>query len=525
MMDSRLSSCAPPRASLGRRLTLPLLVLLLSTGVPTGCSKESAPSPAAERGHGPPVPVRIAPVLKKTVPVQIRTFGRVEPYATVSVRAQVTGQITRVAFLEGQSVKEGEVLFNIDSQPFEVALKQAEANLARDAVVAKKADLDAVRAERLLEVAVRQAEANLARDAVVAKNADIEALQAARLLEAALKQADASLARNNAIAKNAESEAARAQKLLEDGVYSPQKYDNLRSSADAAAAAVQVDMAVREGVLARQKYDTTRSPAEVAAANLRVSEVSKESAAVQQKYDTSRAAAEVAAAALRVDEAAVENAKLLLSYCTVRAPIDGRAGTILLKQGAIVKANDSDLVVINQIHPIYVTFSVPEQQLPLIRKYMAAGKLEVRAIIPNDEASPPVGEVTFVDNAIDTATSTIRLKATFDNRDERLWPGQFVNVVMTLTNQPDTLVVPTVAVQTSQQGTFVYVVKSDSTVEARPVAVGGAIEEETVIVSGLKAGERVVTDGQLRLVPGSKVEDKSKAERKAPDRPAERARK
>jgi membrane fusion protein, multidrug efflux system len=165
--------------------------------------------------------------------------------------------------------------------------------------------------------------------------------------------------------------------------------------------------------------------------------------------------------------------------------------------------------VINQITPIYADFSVPEQFLPEIKKHMAAGKLGVKAIIPNDEGSPEPGVLTFVNNAVDSATGTILLKGTFPNPRRRLWPGQFVNVVLTLSARPNAVIVPTRAIQTGQEGQFVFVVKPDRTVESRPVVVGAALDADTVIEKGLQVGESVVTDGQLRLVPGSRVEIKS----------------
>jgi multidrug efflux system membrane fusion protein len=176
-----------------------------------------------------------------------------------------------------------------------------------------------------------------------------------------------------------------------------------------------------------------------------------------------------------------------------------------------VKANDISLVVINQINPIYVTFSVPEQNLTEIKKYMTAGSLKVEAIIPNEEKRPEQGVLTFIDNAVDSTTGTIRLKGTFINKEKRLWPGQFVNVILTLTTQPNAVVIPSQAIQNGQEGRYVFVVKADFSVESRPIIVGRVIENETVIEEGLRLGETIVTDGQLRLYPGAKVEIKTSA--------------
>lgn len=270
-----------------------------------------------------------------------------------------------------------------------------------------------------------------------------------RPFEAALKQAEANLQRDLARAKSASEDARRYESLIQRQVVSPQQYEKVRSDADALEAAVLAD------------------------------------------------------------RAAVENAKIQLGYCSIYSPIDGRTGSLMVKQGNIIKADDMNLIVINQIVPIDVAFSVPEQNLQEIKKYMALGKLQVDALVPSNNERPEQGTVTFVDNAVDTSTGTIRLKGTFSNREKKLWPGQFVNVVLTLTREPNTIVVPSQAIQTGQQGQYVFVVKQDLTVESRPVVVGRSVNSETVVQKGLLADEKVVTDGQLRLYPGAKVEIKS----------------
>jgi multidrug efflux system membrane fusion protein len=223
-------------------------------------------------------------------------------------------------------------------------------------------------------------------------------------------------------------------------------------------------------------------------------------------------------AGVDADTAAVENAKTQLSFCTIRSPIDGRTGSRTVDVGNIIKAVDMQpMVMINQVHPIYVGFSIPEQQLPLAKKYLSdKKKMKVEAIIPGDPGLPAIGELTFIDNAIDATTGTILLKGTFPNDDRRLWPGQYVNVVLTLTEQPNALVIPDVAVQTSQQGQYVFVLKSDQTVEARPVTTGRPVDDSIVIEKGLQPQEQVVTDGQFRLVDGARVEVVQAAE-KAPE--------
>src|SRR4030042_5517645 len=230
-------------------------------------------------------------------------------------------------------------------------------------------------------------------------------------------------------------------------------------------------------------------------------------AASRPQYDQFRTNAEALEATVRLDEAAVENAKILLSYCFIPSPIDGRTGNLLVTRGNIIKANDITLITINQIRPIYVAFSVPEQNLAEIKKYRARGKsLRVAALLPNAATSPEQGVLTFIDNTVDKTTGTILLKGTFPNKKKRLCAGQFVNVSLTLTTQPNAIIVPAPAVQTGQQGQYVFVIKPDLTGEARPGVVDRTINNEAIIDKGLKAGERVVTDGQLQLVPGAQVE-------------------
>lgn len=231
----------------------------------------------------------------------------------------------------------------------------------------------------------------------------------------------------------------------------------------------------------------------------------------REQADQTRAAADAAAATLLADQAGVENARLQLDYCSIRSPIDGVAGALLVHAGNVVKANDPDhpLVVIQQVSPVYVAFSVPASQLPEIKRSMGRGMVRVTAT-PSDVASAPAGGMlTFVDNAVDLTTGTIQLKALFPNKDKALWPGQFVNIVLTLSTQPDAILVPTQAVQTGQEGAYLFVVKADETVESRPVIVGRTMGAETVIEQGVSPGERVVTDGQLRLATGVKIDIKT----------------
>jgi membrane fusion protein, multidrug efflux system len=311
----------------------------------------------------------------------------------------------------------------------------------------KKGDMLLTIDPRPSEAAVSQIEANIQRDTAQAK------------------QAQAILSKDAAQARNAEAEERRYAELLEKGVVSKEQYDQFRTNFEALQATLNAD----------------------------------------------KAAINSAEQAIKADQANLTNAKLQLSYCFIHSPIDGRTGSLMVHQGNLVKENDVAIVVIDQIDPIRATFTVPEQQLADIKKYSAEGKLRVQAVIPGQEQQPLEGTISFVDNTVDVSTGTIKLKGFFSNPEKRLWPGQFVNVVMTLTMQPDAVIVPSSAVQTGQTGTYVFVINSDLTVESRPVTVGRSLEGETVIGKGLQAGEKVVTDGQLRLVPGAKVEIKGEA--------------
>jgi membrane fusion protein, multidrug efflux system len=305
----------------------------------------------------------------------------------------------------------------------------------------KKGDLLFSIDRRPFDAMVSQAQANLARDI------------------AQLSQAKANLARDMAAQKFSEAQASRYHNLFKQGIISQDQSEQFTADADAKAQAVQAD----------------------------------------------QAAIQSAQAAIEADKATVSNTQIQLSYTTIRSPIDGRTGNLMVKQGNVVKANDIDLVSINQLSPIYATFSVPEAQLSDIKKYMAQGKVKVLASPEKDSTNFEQGALTFVDNAVDMTTGTIKLKGTFTNDDHKLWPGQFVRVVVRLTERPDAVVIPTQAVQTGQDGVFVYLLKPDMTVEARPVIVGARVSEDVVIEKGLNSGDQVVTEGTLRLVPGSRI--------------------
>lgn len=239
----------------------------------------------------------------------------------------------------------------------------------------------------------------------------------------------------------------------------------------------------------------------------RYTELYKQGIVSQDQYDQFHSTAAQLAAAVQADQAAVENAKVQLSYCAIRSPMQGRLGAILINQGNLVKANDVPMVVINQIQPIYADFSVPQQHLSEIKNLMS-GRLRVEAIIPHEPDRPEWGAVTFVNNTVDTTTGTIMLKGTFPNPNRRLWPGEYVNIVLTLSNESNAVVAPAPAVQTGTNGQYVYVLGSNRTVQYRQVSTGESYKGYTVIEKGLEPGETVVTDGQISLYPGAAVEVK-----------------
>jgi multidrug efflux system membrane fusion protein len=419
-----------------KRVAAALAVLAAALAVGSCSDRGGAATGAAPP---PPVPVGVAPVEQRIVPLEATAVGNVQAYTTVGVKSQIAGQIVQVHFTEGRDVKRGDLLFTIDRRPPEAALRQSEANVAKD--VAQLRQAEAVLAQRHAEVT--QALANLERDLAQMENARVQ--------------------------------EQRYRELVEKELIAREQYDQFRTNFAAFQATVQAD---------RAAVDNARASARAA-----------------------EAAVENARAAIKSDEAMVDVARLQLAYTTIRAPMDGRTGNLLVQAGNVLKSNeDSPLVVIAQVHPIYVSFSVPEQHLTAIKKYQAGGGLKVEAVIDGGQRRA-AGVLTFINNTVDPNTGTIQLKATFPNTDDALWPGQFVDVSLTLTAE-NAVVVPAEAVQAGQQGPFVFVVKPDLTVESRRVKVGRRLPRELVIDEGLMPGERVVTDGQLRLFPGARVEIK-----------------
>ena len=274
----------------------------------------------------------------------------------------------------------------------------------------------------------------------------------------------------------------------------------------------EADLQKAIGAMAKDKASAENAAVEAK----RYAALLKEGVVAQQQYDQMQSQAAQMAAAVQSDEAAVQSAKVNLQYTNIYSPVDGRVGDVLVQEGNLVKANDVPLVVINQITPIYAEFNIPEQQLPDVKQFMAKGTLTVDASFPNQEGKVAKGRLTFVDNTVDRQTGTISLKATFANTDRKLWPGQFVNIGMQLTTLDKAIVVPSQAVQNGQQGTYVYVIKPDKTAEARQVALGVLYGNQQVIKSGVNLGETVVTDGQMRIAPGTRVDAKTSTGQQGP---------
>ena len=260
-----------------------------------------------------------------------------------------------------------------------------------------------------------------------------------------------------------------------------------------------------EKVIGQMKHDQSQAENSRVQAE-RYSNLEKAGVASHEQADQLRAQAKADASAVEADKAAVDSARVQLLYTDITAPIDARAGALLINLGNLVKANDTPyLVLLNQVTPIYVTFSVPEANLDRVRRYFSSRQLKVLAYPKGEAANPAVGRLTFIDNGVDTTTGTFKLKGTFQNKDRRLWPGEFVDVALELSTQKRAIVVPTKAIQTGQQGDYVYVVTPDSTAESRPVRTAGAYQNLTLVSDGLKPGERVIVNGQLRVAPNAKV--------------------
>ncbi|MGH9736937.1 MAG: efflux RND transporter periplasmic adaptor subunit [Candidatus Acidiferrales bacterium] len=360
-----------------RRVTLLLALAVPLAAVLAGCADRGDTPPAQDKA----VPVVVAQVARKGIPVNLSAIGTGQAFKTVSIESQVAGIVKELHYHPGQYVHQGDLLVTLDDRPFLATLAQVKANLARDKA---QAQLD-------------------------------------------------------------ESQVGRYKELYDGGIVPREQYDQYLATASSANATVSAD------------------------------------------------------------EAAIQTANIQLSYCSIYAPIGGVTGAQLVYPGAAVKANDVPvLVVINQVSPLYVTFSVPQQYLGDVKRFMERGQLPVQAV-PRGDSRPEVGHLTFVNNAVDATTGTIQLMGTFQNSDHRLWPGQFSDVTLRLAEQENAVVVPAQTVQTGQEGDYAFVVKPDKTVAVQKVKVGRTVDGDTEILAGLQPGQTVVTDGQINLVTGTKV--------------------
>ena len=450
----------------GKRPVLALcaVCVLAAAFAASSCTKDNVPKgPGAGEKL---VPVGVAAVVTKAVPMELTTFGNVEAYSTVAVKPEVTGTLLSVHFQKGETVKKDQLLFEIDPRTFKAAVAQAEAAVVQ------------------AEAAKAQAEASKAQ------------------AEAAVGQANGALARDKVQEANARRTLARQADLLQKHMAPQADYDKAQADADALTAVVHADEAA----------------------------VRAEEASVR----ACKAGVDANEAAVHAGEAIRENARIQLERCSIYSPVDGKVGNILVHEGNLVTTTvDTPLVTINQVSPIDVFFSIPQQELPTVKEHMAGGKLRVNVLFPQETGEPEVGELTFVDNAMDKSSGTIRLGATFENKDERLWPGQYVNVSLKLTLVNNAVVVPAAAVQIGRDSKYVYRIRNNGQgkrVEMVNVTVGTTSGDDVVILpeekkpggpEGLKVGDQVVTDGQFQLKKDTSVEIKGEgAPEKGPSKEA-----
>lgn len=428
------------KSGMVRPILLTVLILILAGaaylfwGGQKGATEKKADS---KKSRSAPVNVAIARI--QDVPIEVRTIGNVLPYSVVNIIPQVGGQLQKVFFTQGQNVKKGELLFQIDPRTYEAALEQALGNVARD------------------QAQVKSAQANLAKD------------------EATVGTLQANVSRDYSLSRLAKTQMSRYDKLVVEGAVSHEQSDQMTTNAATAEATIEADKKAVENA--------------------------------KEVLNADRAAIQTAQGTLRADQAMVDSARINLGFTQIRSPINGRTGSLNVYEGNVVTANSATPIVsINQIEPIYVTFTVPEQNLDQVRKCMVDKTLTVQALIEGKRKEKFIGSVTFLESTVNTTSGTVALRATFPNRDGKLFPGQFVDVIVTMPPDGKTTVVPSSAVQTSQQGNSVYVVKPDKTVDFVTVDLKRTYGDLAAIGNGLNAGDVVVTDGQLQLTPGARVD-------------------
>jgi multidrug efflux system membrane fusion protein len=428
--------------------------------VATACEQKAPP--AFER---PPSPVTVAAAVARDTNLYLDEVGKCVAQEVVSVQPQISGRIVKIHFADGADVKTGDLLFTIDARPIQALVEQAEATVARDRAQA------------------RQAEANGARDQAAVQQAQAALIQA----RAQLGQAEATVVRDQAQLENARVQDRRYAELAREGYVAREQADQVRTAMETAAATVRANQAM---------VDNGRAAIGAAEAAL---------AQARAAVLAGQAAVENARASIRADEAMVESVRLQLAYTEIRSPIDGRAGQRLVDLGNVVTANTGALLSIHRLDPIYAEFTVTENDLGAVQRSMQGGRLPVEVRLPDQPEVVIPGALTFLDNTVQEGTGTVKLRATVPNRERRLWPGRFINVRLVLGRVPGAVLVPARAPQTSATGQFVFVVKDDGTAELRPVTLGQRQGDLVMVATGVKAGERIVVDGQMGVAPGGKV--------------------
>lgn len=456
----------------GRPLGCLLLIVVLLAGAGFASvhlyRKQGTTNGSGAGRKGPMlIPVTVGRVSRKTVPVELHAVGNVLAYSTVAVTSQVTGQVKKVHFQQGDFVSRGQVLFTIDARSQEATLQQVEATTTRDAAQISQAEANV----RKTEANVQKDEANVRRD------------------EANLRQAEANLARDRAQQRYAMEQEKRYRALLGQGYVTLEQHGQVKATADSYSATILAHQAAIASARASLAADRATLAADIAT------------------LAADRASVRGLEATLEANRAVVRGAAVQVGFTVIRSPLDGRTGSLTAYEGNVVRANDvTPLVTINQVTPIYVSFALPEHHLTQVRARQAAGPLVAQVTMSGQKLPPESGRVTFFDNAVDATTGTITLRATLPNVKKRLWPGRFVNVNLLLDQQKNAIVAPSQAIQAGQDGDYVFVLEADGRVAVRPVKIERTVGDLSVIGAGLQPGETVITDGQLQLTPGAKVQ-------------------
>jgi membrane fusion protein, multidrug efflux system len=518
-----LETDRPSRAKMAMAIAA---VLLIGTagfvGIRTLGSKPGITKDKSADKKQKVTPVLIATAIQKTVPVQIQAIGTVQPGATVAVTPQASGRINGVFFKKGQPIKKGQLLFTLDQQSQTAVIQQAQGVVLKDGASIQQAI--AIRDKDI--GAIAQAQATLAKDLQVIEQAkatldrDIGLITLAQATLAkdrgAVKQAQAILAKDMAQAKYAQAQSERYGNLFKQGAVSEDQAQQYAANGQVAAANIQADTeavrnaeAVVQGDLAaiRNAQATVRGDRAAirnAQAVVQGDRVAIENAKAVVRGD--EAAIRNSQAGMGSDQGSLKNAQVQLAYTRIYAPIDGLAGNILVQLGNVVQSSsNTPLVNIVQVRPIQVSFAVPAANLAEVQKRMSGGKLPVDIKLADTDSKSISGQLSFVNNTVDNTTGTIQLIGDFDNIDGKLYPGQYVNATLTLSETPNAIVIPSQAVQNGPNGQFVFVVKPDMTVANVPVTATTTLGGMSAIEKGLQSGDKVVIDGQANLVDGAKI--------------------